>query len=145
MKAPSRLLVKVSSTYYVPASPTHVRRRSDSDIEIGIKVKPVRFRSLDGTEMEHHRDKTTDMSFVLEKINCSICCDKVADSVMMPCGHGGLCNMCAMQMWQKTEFCHLCRKVIEKVVLIPETPSTLIKPKETTGRYVPTTASLQCA
>mmetsp|Transcript_6525 Transcript_6525/g.11420 ORF Transcript_6525/g.11420 Transcript_6525/m.11420 type:complete len:445 (-) Transcript_6525:3694-5028(-) len=140
VKAPSRLLVKVSSTYYVPASPTHVRRRSDSDIEIGKKIKRIRFRSLDGTEIDHHREKT-DISFVLERLNCSLCCEKTADSVFMPCGHGGVCNKCAMRMWQKTEYCHLCRKPIEKVILIPETPSTLIKPKATTAREYPTTTT----
>jgi hypothetical protein len=70
----------------------------------------------------------------LERLNCSVCIDKAADSVMMPCGHGGLCNECAIMMWQRTESCYLCRSSIEKVVQIPETPSVWIKPKSTTER-----------
>jgi hypothetical protein len=76
----------------------------------------------------------TQISIVMDRINCSLCCDKTADSVMMPCGHAGLCNDCAMKMWQRTEMCHLCRNPIENVVLIPETPSMWVKPKLTTGR-----------
>ena len=30
--------------------------------------------------------------------NCLICCDNIADSVLMDCGHGGLCFHCGIAL-----------------------------------------------
>lgn len=42
---------------------------------------------------------------------CVVCCDKNASSVFMPCGHGGICDDCALDIFQKTSMCHLCLTV----------------------------------
>ena len=61
--------------------------------------------------------------------NCLICCDKASNAVFLDCGHGGafssknpyifsfsagFCYDCGLEILQKTEECHLCRKVIKK-------------------------------
>lgn len=30
--------------------------------------------------------------------NCLICCDNIADSVLMECGHGGICFHCGIAL-----------------------------------------------
>lgn len=39
----------------------------------------------------------------------------------MPCGHGGLCYECGLQLLKKgndTQKCHLCREYIEQILKI---------------------------
>ena len=46
---------------------------------------------------------------------------EIADGVIMPCGHGGLCYECAIQFLKKggdMQRCHLCREYIEQVLKI---------------------------
>ena len=42
---------------------------------------------------------------------CVICCDRIADAVLLPCGHGGLCFECGKRVGKQGADCHLCRKV----------------------------------
>jgi len=46
---------------------------------------------------------------------CTICYDKKACALIMPCGHGGLCYKCAISIWQNIGECPLCRKAISEV------------------------------
>ncbi|XP_076811056.1 RING finger and SPRY domain-containing protein 1-like [Clavelina lepadiformis] len=39
---------------------------------------------------------------------CDICCDQEADTILKPCGHGGVCMQCAAVL----EICPLCREEI---------------------------------
>eukprot|EP00347_Sterkiella_histriomuscorum_P017651 403348526 len=38
-----------------------------------------------------------------------------ADAVIMPCGHGGICFLCAFTLSKQTRNCHLCREMITKI------------------------------
>ena len=42
---------------------------------------------------------------------CIICYDKISNSVLLPCCHGGLCYECAIQLSKQKAVCHFCRKV----------------------------------
>jgi hypothetical protein len=42
---------------------------------------------------------------------CIVCFDKENDMVNMPCGHGGLCETCAIEIFEKQQDCYLCREV----------------------------------
>lgn len=42
---------------------------------------------------------------------CVICCDRNSSSVFMPCGHGGICDECGLDIFQKKGQCHLCQTV----------------------------------
>lgn len=33
----------------------------------------------------------------------------------MPCGHGGICFLCAFTITKKSRNCHLCRETINKI------------------------------
>ncbi|XP_040024497.1 RING finger and SPRY domain-containing protein 1-like isoform X2 [Gasterosteus aculeatus] len=43
---------------------------------------------------------------------CTLCCDVMADTELRPCGHGGICMECALQL----ETCPLCRHDIQNRV-----------------------------
>ena len=42
---------------------------------------------------------------------CMICCINKANAVVMPCGHGGMCHECALNIFQGQEKCAICRNV----------------------------------
>ena len=48
----------------------------------------------------------------LDLQTCMICCDKPADAVLLPCGHGGLCYGCGKKIGAQSGDCYLCRKVL---------------------------------
>jgi hypothetical protein len=43
---------------------------------------------------------------------CCVCFDLEPNAVFMPCGHGGLCYECSVDVWKKSDECYLCRDVI---------------------------------
>ena len=49
---------------------------------------------------------------------CLICFDNKPNAVYMPCGHGGICYVCAMELWKKADECYLCRNHIERLLKI---------------------------
>eukprot|EP01017_Pseudomicrothorax_dubius_P029401 TRINITY_DN3567_c0_g1_i7.p1 TRINITY_DN3567_c0_g1~~TRINITY_DN3567_c0_g1_i7.p1 ORF type:complete len:398 (+),score=61.69 TRINITY_DN3567_c0_g1_i7:198-1391(+) len=66
------------------------------------------------------KEKTPDSSVMIDKsvASCLVCYDNPPDAVIMECGHGGLCRTCALEMWQKSEECYLCREKISHVLQI---------------------------
>lgn len=81
-----------------------------------LKLKKKRAKSFDNLyevkieEVKNKDEKNRDIDAVVNKEkdlspslagddfnnNCLICCDKTADSVLMECGHGGLCFECGI-------------------------------------------------
>lgn len=52
--------------------------------------------------------------------NCQICFedDAVADSVLLPCGHGGVCRECADKLVARDPQCHMCRHKVLRVASV---------------------------
>jgi len=48
--------------------------------------------------------------------NCNICLDKVADAIILPCGHTESCVACARTCFSRGLTCPTCRAPIEKVL-----------------------------
>ena len=42
---------------------------------------------------------------------CNICFERESNSAFMPCGHGSICNKCAVEIFDKRGVCPLCRTV----------------------------------
>lgn len=42
---------------------------------------------------------------------CTVCFCKEPNTVFMPCGHGGICDDCALGIFEKSDQCPFCRKV----------------------------------
>jgi len=54
----------------------------------------------------------------IENNICIICYEKNMDSVIQPCGHGGMCYTCSLLMWKDSLDCHICRAVILLLFII---------------------------
>lgn len=65
-------------------------------------------------ELEEHKPVVGDLDEEgqLEKI-CTVCFNKEADAIVMPCGHGGICSDCGTDVLMKAGTCCFCRKVCE--------------------------------
>ncbi|CAM9753279.1 unnamed protein product [Pylaiella littoralis] len=50
--------------------------------------------------------------------SCQICFEHDHSTVMLPCGHGGLCWDCGLQIYALTEECPMCRTKIEQLVQV---------------------------
>ena len=44
--------------------------------------------------------------------NCAVCFEAYANSVFLPCGHGGLCFDCSIEIVEKGRICYLCRTYV---------------------------------
>ncbi|CAN0005135.1 unnamed protein product, partial [Choristocarpus tenellus] len=47
--------------------------------------------------------------------SCNICFENDHNSVILACGHGGICWECAMHVCALTNECPMCREEIEQV------------------------------
>lgn len=52
---------------------------------------------------------------VSDETICSVCCFRASTTIIMPCGHGGLCYLCALEIYNSRK-CHLCRKQIVSLI-----------------------------
>jgi len=59
---------------------------------------------------------------------CVICFDSEADAVCLPCGHGGICFVCAQELVKVKRECHFCRSEIRRLIQI--------EPQEINNNYV---------
>ena len=101
-ESPPSKLMKVGDTLYS-------RPGTDTQVSAGVAapVGPM-FVGMDNT------DDDTDAS-------CSICMDRAPDAVLLECGHGGVCILCAQSLWNSGadgRLCPLCRKPITGIVRI---------------------------
>ena len=69
-------------------------------------------KSSDGNLPKPTEPKDTGDDTTSEENLCGVCFAQPADSVYMPCGHGGICYDCAIDIWKTSDECYLCRKVM---------------------------------
>jgi hypothetical protein len=49
---------------------------------------------------------------------CLICFENESEIVNLPCGHGGLCKKCGIEIFDTNKECVLCRATIKKMLII---------------------------
>ena len=49
---------------------------------------------------------------------CEICTDAEPNSVIMECGHGGICIKCSIEILKKNNSCRVCKKKIGIILVI---------------------------
>ncbi len=65
---------------------------------------------------------------------CYLCMDRRPDTVLVECGHGGLCAACAMALWHRSaaapraRLCPLCRLPFVGVMLIVGEAAGTVRP-----------------
>ena len=51
------------------------------------------------------------------KKNCSVCYTRERTHALIPCGHGGICLLCANRVVRRAR-CHSCRGAVESAVRV---------------------------
>ena len=49
---------------------------------------------------------------------CYVCLDADADTMLLGCGHRGLCSACALRLWRMDRRCPLCRVGLSGLVFL---------------------------
>lgn len=62
-----------------------------------------------------HSEKSEGEAPSVGEHSCQICFEHDHSTVMLPCGHGGVCWDCGIQMYALTEECPMCREKINLV------------------------------
>lgn len=128
IKLPPKALVRLSSTYFQPAPVKDVTKKTRTmsyDFKETSK-ESVHFRSLSTIPREPLKaiEKNLDFSYIEKK--CSICCESECNSVLMDCGHGGICITCANVLMKTKGKCHMCRNAITQVLKIKLEPNQIL-------------------
>lgn len=53
---------------------------------------------------------------------CCVCFDNAQTCVMMPCGHGGICMNCGIDVWTNSTDCYICKQTVESLLEIDPVP-----------------------
>jgi hypothetical protein len=62
------------------------------------------------------KDDTTE-----EESICSVCFSEPASTVLLDCGHGGICLNCALDSMKKNNLCPFCRQKVVQIIQIQTT------------------------
>jgi len=83
------------------------------DMELSIhKLRPIK------TEGESNKKAKINKQDATLVQTCTICLDKIANAVLMNCGHGAICFNCGLTLLSTACECHLCRQQIVQVLRI---------------------------
>ena len=121
-----KMMTRISSTFFRPAKGRRERRtRPQSVVNPQIFVKNGEDpKVLSVSTLEMDNDEDVSQGEISEKPKqskpCLVCYESLSNSVIMPCGHSGICSQCSVLVWKQTGLCHLCRKPIESVLEIKE-------------------------
>jgi len=75
-----------------------------------------------------------------EDTSCIVCLDRGREAILLECGHGGLCLLCATSLWNQGpagRHCPMCRKVFSGVMKIVEEQEDTVKVQAVHYAYKP--------
>lgn len=109
----------MSENFSIESETSQQKMRSEGYSENGASFTLMRNNIEDRTLLVKKVDKNGKITDEEEegisrfKIGkCVVCCQKEPDSVVLPCGHSGVCNFCAINIFDNSGKCPICRSVI---------------------------------
>lgn len=139
-------LKKVRSDYplrFIQLSSSFFKRESDlteeeRKKELDMTKDVIEQEDIDGTKKECAKDhkKEDPKVQVADNVSsmsegntaCIICYTNPPNTLVEPCGHGGVCEECIFQLIKKERICPFCRKEMDTIYLVTKTPgSNVIK------------------
>jgi len=105
--------LKISSTYFIRVdakSPAHTEQLTKA-------LEDQEIKTQDSTAVESTQDNSRKEEGV-EDVLCYICETNEPDSILMDCGHGGMCMNCAKMSVIKRVNCMECRRPVTSIYRI---------------------------
>lgn len=93
-------------------------------------ISPIKDRiAQNSMKKTHPVRRTSDKGKLMKLINkndtkipdnslCCVCVNNVPDGAFLPCGHGGLCYTCALDLVREQDECYMCREIIQRILKI---------------------------
>ena len=110
-----RIQIQLSSSFFkrdtdlTPEEREHENNITQDNIDVGeIENSETKKRRL--SKSKENLEGVDVLSE--EPFTCIICYEKEPNTIIEPCGHGGLCADCMLNLIQKEKICPLCRNVI---------------------------------
>ncbi|CAD8127418.1 unnamed protein product [Paramecium sonneborni] len=103
-------MMKISSTYYLPDE--LVMRRHQTEVNV-IQNKQATITEVAIQEAPMKQ--------------CFNCFQRQSCVVYMPCGHGGMCQECAIQWFEQNKECPICRSKSKAILLIEQIDDQTVK------------------
>lgn len=116
-----KYFTKVSPTYYKPVVKRREKKMNTCSAHTEVVNVPLTSISLQDI---HDSESSVDISHPVN-LKCLVCMEGKSEVVLMDCGHGGLCAVCANNLMENTGVCHICRSSIEYVVEIKQESKTM--------------------
>ena len=128
-----KILIRMSSTFFKPAPlPRFSRPQSVIDTRVFADAQGNEEKVLSVSTIEGENCGET-----VKTKACLVCYEAASNTVILPCGHGGICSNCAVLLWRDTGLCHLCRKKIDSVVEVREKEKGVMRVVKTTYQLSP--------
>lgn len=121
MNSRLKFFEKISQTFFKPLRKrtlSHIYEENEASIHQVNKSCEIRL----------YENSEQDLSPVDKK--CLICLLAPCNAVIIECGHGGICQRCAIELKTNQKTCHLCRGSILKIALIGSRIENLVKIEE---------------
>lgn len=127
IKLPPKILQRMTSTYFMPfEEQKKIQKTLSDDFGLRKELSHIRKFSLPGQEiLPTHSYNLSESSYIEKK--CEICLEHNCDAVLMDCGHGGICILCAEILFESKGRCHMCRAEIIQVLKIKIKNSKIAK------------------
>ena len=117
LKKLPRILARVSPVYYKPMSVREFKRLKLNQSEPGERFPhQVSVYSMNYSESDSFCSVEPSHGHQLRY--CLVCCTKQANTVLMECGHGGICYECSLDMMKNRNACHICRAEIAHILAL---------------------------
>jgi len=135
-------LKKVRSDYplrFIQLSSSFFKRESDltedeKKQELDMTKDNIQQDEIEGKEKELAKspkkdDKKVDVADNVSSMSegntlCIICYTNPPNTLVEPCGHGGVCEECIFQLIKKERICPFCRKEMDTIYLVKKTPGS---------------------
>lgn len=105
-----KFIKRISSTYFKPVTESASVQIETSEINDRVKTKSC--------EIILTSESDDEKNYCITEKNCLVCLNLPSNSVLIPCGHGGLCSQCAEILLKTHKSCHICRGKIKKILKI---------------------------
>ncbi|CAD8128125.1 unnamed protein product [Paramecium sonneborni] len=105
-------MIKISSTYYLPDELVMKRHQTE----------------VNNNMISNKQSTITEVAVQETTIKqCFNCFQRQSCVVYMPCGHGGMCQECALKWYEQNKECPICRSNIKAILQIEQIDEQTVK------------------
>lgn len=115
----------ISPTYFVLLEQGYFDKGKENTNQIKSHLSNE-LNEVEGHKLDLNETQITSSNSNIEEQNlCYICCKNASDTIIIPCGHGGICYDCAASAIKEKDECTQCRKQVKAIYRVDLSSKTL--------------------